>query len=55
LLAATTTCLTIQAAHDPNWYPKGIRISDTEFAVLPITARTWHGERNYTIAQSNLT
>ena len=57
LIAATTTSkgLTIQAAHDPNWYPKGVRISDTELAALPITPHTWHGEWNYTIAQSNLT
>jgi len=57
LIAATTTTkgLTIQAAHDPNWYPKGVRISDTELAALPITPHTWHGEWNYTIAQTNLT
>jgi Rhodopirellula transposase DDE domain len=57
LIAATTTTkgLTIQAAHDPNWYPKGVKISDTELAALPITPDKWHGEWNYTIAQSNLT
>jgi Rhodopirellula transposase DDE domain len=57
LIAATTTTtgLTIQAAHDPNWYPKGVRISDTELAALPLTSHDWHGEWNYTIAQSNLT
>jgi len=57
LIAATTTStgLTIQAAHDPNWYPKGVKISDTELKALPITPHDWHGEWNYTIAQSNLT
>lgn len=56
LIAATTTSkgLTIQAAHDPNWYPKGVKISDAELTNLPITPHTWHGEWNYTIAQSNL-
>jgi hypothetical protein len=58
LIAATTTTtgLTIQAAHDPNWYPKGVKISDTEMADLPLAPHDWHGEWNYTLnAQSNLT
>jgi len=58
LIAATTTTtgLTIQAAHDPNWYPKGVKISDTELAALPLTAHEWHGEWNYTLnAQPHLT
>ena len=58
LIAATTTTtgLTIQAAHDPNWYPKGVKISDTELAALPLTPHEWHGEWNYTLnAQTNLT
>lgn len=51
---ATTTGLTIQAAHDPNWYPKGVKISDTELAAVPLDPHNFHGEWNYTInAQSD--
>jgi hypothetical protein len=55
LIAATTTTtgLTVQTTHDPNWYPKGVKISNTEFATIPLTPHEWHGEWNYTIAQSN--
>ena len=55
LIAATTTTtgLTVQATHDPNWYPKGVKISNAEFATIPLTPHEWHGEWNYTIAQSN--
>jgi hypothetical protein len=56
LISATTTStgLTVQAAHDPEWYQKGIRITDTELAVVPLTPHDFHGEWNYTInAQSN--
>ena len=52
---ATTTGLTIQAAHDPNWYPTGVKITDTELADVPLEPHDWHGEWNYTIsAQSDL-
>ncbi|HUR17646.1 MAG TPA: ISAzo13 family transposase, partial [Acidimicrobiales bacterium] len=45
--------LTIQAAHDPNWYPKGIKISDAELAAVPLAPHDFHGEWNYTVnAQS---
>jgi hypothetical protein len=55
LIAATTTTsgLTVQASHDSNWYERGIKITDTELAALPITRHDWHGEWNYTIAPSN--
>ena len=56
LISATTTStgLTVQAAHDPEWYAKGIRITDNELAAVPITPHDLHGEWNYTInAQSN--
>jgi len=33
--ATTTTGLTIQAAYDPNWYPKSIKITDTELSTVP--------------------
>jgi len=58
LISATTTStgLTVQAAHDPEWYAKGIKISDTELAAVPLTPHDFHGEWNYTInAQSDLT
>ena len=55
LIAATTTTtgLTVQAAHDPNWYPTGERINDTDYASIPLHPHDWHGEWNYTIAQTN--
>ena len=56
LISATTTStgLTVQAAHDPEWYAKGIRITDNELAAVPITPHDFHGEWNYTInAQTN--
>jgi hypothetical protein len=51
LIAATTTQsgLTVQAAHDPGWYPTGQKISDTDYAGIPLTPHEWHGEWNYTI------
>jgi transposase len=57
LISATTTSagLTIQAAHDPNWYPTGITITDAQLAAVPLTPHNWHGEWNYTInAQPNM-
>ncbi len=55
LIAATTTQtgLTIQALYDPNWYPTGQKISDADFATIPLVPHEWHGEWNYTIVQSN--
>ena len=52
LIAATstTTGLTVQCAYDPNWYPKGVKISDRELAAIPLTPHDWHREWNYTIA-----
>jgi threonine synthase len=51
LISATTTQtgLTIQAAYDPNWYPTGIKITNTELAAVPLHPHDWHGEWNYTI------
>jgi transposase len=45
----TTTGLTVQAAYDPNWYPTGERISDADFATIPLRPHDWHGEWNYDI------
>ncbi|MGH9267227.1 MAG: ISAzo13 family transposase [Acidimicrobiales bacterium] len=55
LIAATTTTtgLTVQAAYDPEWYATGVKITDEQLAAVPITPHHWHGEWNYTIAQSN--
>ena len=53
---ATSTGLSIQAGHDPNWYPTGVKISDDELAALPLHPHDFHGEWNYTItAQSDPT
>jgi hypothetical protein len=50
---ATSTGLTIQADYDPNWYPKGVKISNRELAALPVEPHDFHGEWNYTLnAQS---
>jgi hypothetical protein len=51
LISATTTKtgLTIQAAYDPEWYPKGVKITDAELAAVPLAPHTFHGEWNYTI------
>ena len=51
LISATTTRtgLTVQAAYDPGWYPTGERITDADFATIPIVPHDWHGEWNYDI------
>ena len=51
LISATTTTtgLTIQAAHDPTAYEKGVKITDAELAAVPLHPHDWHGEWNYTI------
>jgi DDE family transposase len=57
LISATTTHtgLTVQAAYDPEWYAKGVKISDTDLAAVPLDPHDFHGEWNYTInAQSDL-
>ena len=43
------TGLTVQAAYDPEWYAKGVKISDTELAAVPLVPHDFHGEWNYTI------
>lgn len=49
LISATTTQtgLTVQAAYDPTWYPKGEKISNADFKALPLRPHDWHGEWNY--------
>src|SRR5487761_1764115 len=54
---STKTGLTINAAYDPSWYPKGVKITDAQLATVPLRRHEWHGEWNYTIvanAQSDL-
>jgi hypothetical protein len=52
LIAATKTKtgLTVQCDYDPNWYPTGVKISDTDYAAIPLRPHDWHGEWNYSIA-----
>lgn len=45
----TTTGLTVAASYDPNWYPKGVKITDAQMRALPITPHDWHGDWNYTL------
>jgi transposase len=49
LIAATktTTGLAVQCAYDPNWYPTGKKISDTDFNAIPLHRHNWHGDWNY--------
>ena len=57
LISATTTetGLTIQASHDPNWYPTGVHVTDAELGAVPLSPHDWHGDWNYTInAQSDV-
>ena len=51
LIAATTTTtgLAVQCAYDPNWYPTGEKISDTDFESIHLHRHDWHGDWNYTI------
>ena len=51
LISATTTDsgLTIRAGRDPEWYEKGIKITDAELAELNITGHDWHPNWNYTL------
>jgi Rhodopirellula transposase DDE domain len=46
----TKTGLTVQSDYDPNWYPSGVRISDRDYADIPLRPHDWHGEWNYSIA-----
>jgi hypothetical protein len=55
LISATTTAsgLTIRAEIDPNTYEKGVKVTDEELAAVPLRRHDFHGDWNYTIAQSN--
>ena len=54
LIGATTTRagLTVHAELDRGRDPLGVKVSDAELAAVRITRHDWHGEWNYTIAQS---
>jgi hypothetical protein len=55
LISATTTTkgLTIRAQADLNNYETGITVSDVELAAVPLSRHKFHGDWNYTIAQSD--
>jgi hypothetical protein len=55
LIAATTTRkgLKVRAELDSKPYPKGIKVTDEEFAAIRIVRDEFHGEWNYTILPSN--
>ena len=51
---STSTGLTVLAEYDPNWYEKGVKITDRQLAALPLVPDKFHGEWNYTLnAQSD--
>jgi Rhodopirellula transposase DDE domain len=54
LISNTTTAkgLTIRAEEDVNYYETGIKVSNAELAAVPLTPHKFHGDWNYTIAQS---
>jgi hypothetical protein len=54
LISATTTTtgLTIRTEADTSTYETGTKISDDELAAIPLTRHDFHGDWNYTIAQS---
>jgi transposase len=54
LISNTTTAngLKIRAQEDLNFYETGTKVSAVEFAAVPLTPHKFHGDWNYTIAQS---
>jgi hypothetical protein len=55
LISATTTTtgLTIQAEEDLNFYQAGTKVSDADLNAVPLMRHKFHGDWNYTVAQSN--
>ena len=55
LISAMTTAkgLTIRAEEDLNYYETGTKVSAEELAVVPLLRHKFHGDWNYTIAQSD--
>jgi Rhodopirellula transposase DDE domain len=52
--ATTSTGLTVHAELDPGAYPKGIKVTDSQLAAVPLHRHPFHGEWNYTIAPEPL-
>ena len=53
LISATETkSLKLRADLDPRSYEKGVKVSDSELAAVPLRPHDWHGEWNYTIPPS---
>ena len=54
LISNTTTSkgLKIRAEEDLNYYETGTKVSAAELAAVPLTPHKFHGDWNYTIAQS---
>jgi hypothetical protein len=46
----TKTGLSVKAELDSSEYPKGIKVSDDEFAAINIVRDDFHGEWNYSIS-----
>jgi hypothetical protein len=51
----TTSGLQINAELDDGIYPKGIKISDTQMAALPLRRHDFHGDWNYTLTSTQTT
>ena len=49
---STSKGLTIQAEEDFNYYETGTKVSAAELAAEPLSPHKFHGDWNYTIAQS---
>ncbi len=56
LIAATTTRngLKVQAGLDTTLYPKGIKVTDEEFAAIRLDRDIFHGEWNYVITPNTI-
>jgi len=52
MIAVTTIRkgLKVRAAIDPTPYPKGIKVTDTEFAAIQLNCDDFHEEWNYVIS-----
>ncbi len=51
LIAHTTTetGLTVSACLDDGVYPTGVKVTDNEWAAVPLAPHDFHGERNHGI------
>jgi hypothetical protein len=56
LIAATTTKtgLKVHSEIDPNTYPAGIKVADTDLACVNLRCHQFHGDWNYTIQPSHV-